>query len=102
MNLKSCRICKGNNFSSYLNLGHTPAADSFIRKQGLSQPEVQYPLEVVMCDDCGISQLSYTVPPDILYQQDYLLQQSMKTVSVNLELQALQQILLQTQQQISH
>ena len=71
MNLKSCRICKGNNFSSYLNLGHTPAADSFIRKQGLSQPEVQYPLEVVMCDDCGISQLSYTVPPDILYQQDY-------------------------------
>ena len=71
MNLKSCRICKGNNFSSYLNLGYTPAADSFIRKQGLSQPEMHYPLEVVMCDDCGISQLSYTVPPDILYQQDY-------------------------------
>ena len=24
-----------------------------------------------MCDDCGMSQLNYTVPPDILYQQDY-------------------------------
>jgi hypothetical protein len=71
MNIKSCRICKGSNFSGYLNLGHTPAADSFIRKQGLSQPEVHYPLEVVMCDDCGISQLSYTVPAEILFQRDY-------------------------------
>jgi len=71
MNLKSCRICKGSNFRPYLNLGHTPAADSFLRNQGLGQPEVYYPLEVVLCESCGISQLSYTVPPDILYQQDY-------------------------------
>lgn len=71
MKLTSCRICKGNKFISYLNLGHTPAADSFITKQGLNQQEVYYPLEVVMCDDCGISQLNYIVPPDILYQQDY-------------------------------
>ena len=71
MNLKSCRVCKGSKFSPYLNLGHTAAADSFIRKQALSQPEVHYPLEVVMCDSCGMSQLSFTVPPDILYQQDY-------------------------------
>lgn len=71
MRLKSCRICKGNKFTSYLNLGHTPAADSFITKQGLKQQEVYYPLEVVMCNDCGMSQLNYTVPPEILYQQDY-------------------------------
>lgn len=71
MNLKSCRVCKGSNFTPYLDLGFTPAADSFIRKQGLSQPESHYPLEVVLCNDCGISQLGYTVPPDILYQQDY-------------------------------
>ena len=71
MNLKSCRVCKGSNFSSYLDLGFTPAADSFLRKQGLGQPESHYPLEVVLCNDCGISQLGFTVPPDILYQQDY-------------------------------
>ena len=71
MKLKSCRICKGNKFTSYLNLGHTPAADSFITRQGLNQQEVYYPLEVVMCCGCGMSQLNYTVPPDILYQQDY-------------------------------
>jgi SAM-dependent methyltransferase len=71
MNLKACRICHGSSFQRYLNLGFTPPADSFIRVQGLQQPEVYYPLEVCLCLDCGISQLGYTVPPDILYQHDY-------------------------------
>jgi len=71
MDLKVCRICHGDGFQSYLNLGFTPPADSFIRAQGLQQPEVYYPLEVCLCLECGISQLGYTVPPDILYQHDY-------------------------------
>ena len=71
MILKHCRICKGISLQPYLDLGFTPPADSFIREQGLRQPETHYPLEVYLCNDCGISQLGYTVPPDILYQHDY-------------------------------
>ena len=71
MNIKYCRICKGSNLQPYLDLGFTPPADSFIREQGLKQPETYYPLEVCLCNDCGMSQLAYTVPPDILYQHDY-------------------------------
>ena len=71
MNRQACRICRGSNLERYLNLGFTPAADSFIREQALLQPEVYYPLEVFLCRDCGTSQLGYTVPPDILYQHDY-------------------------------
>lgn len=71
MILKACRICKGSSLQPWLNLGFTPAADSFIREQGLQQPETHYPLEVYLCNDCGMSQLGYTVPPDILYQHDY-------------------------------
>lgn len=71
MILKHCRICKGSNLQPYLNLGFTPPADSFIREQGLQQPETHYPLEVYLCNDCGMSQLGYTVPPNILYQHDY-------------------------------
>ena len=71
MKIKHCRICKGANLMPYLNLGFTPPADSFIREQGLSQPEIYYPLEVCLCEDCGISQLTYTVPADVLYQHDY-------------------------------
>ena len=69
--LKACRICHGSSFQQYLDLGFTPPADSFLGKQGLRQPEVYYPLEVYLCLECGISQLGYTVPPDILYQHDY-------------------------------
>lgn len=71
MILKHCRICKGSSLQPYLDLGFTPAADSFIREQGLQQPETHYPLVVYLCNDCGMSQLGYTVPPDILYQHDY-------------------------------
>jgi SAM-dependent methyltransferase len=71
MNRKECRICRGRSLERYLNLGFTPPADSFIREQGLQQPEVYYPLELHLCHDCGTSQLRYTVPPDILYQHDY-------------------------------
>lgn len=71
MILKNCRICHGNRLQHYLNLGFTPPADSFIREQGLQQSETHYPLDVLLCNDCGMSQLGYTVPPDILYQHDY-------------------------------
>jgi hypothetical protein len=71
MILKNCRICHGSSLQHYLNLGFTPPADSFIREQGLQQPETHYPLDVFLCNDCGMSQLGYSVPPDILYQQDY-------------------------------
>lgn len=71
MILKTCRICQGTSLRPYLNLGFTPPADSFIREQSLQQPETHYPLEVYLCQGCGMSQLGYTVPPDILYQHDY-------------------------------
>ena len=41
MILKNCRICHSTNLKPYLNLGFTPPADSFIREQGLQQPEIK-------------------------------------------------------------
>ena len=71
MKLKNCRICKGNSFTKYLDLGSTPAADAFIKEEFKSLNDPVYPLEVCLCNDCGISQLNYTVDPKILYQNDY-------------------------------
>ncbi len=71
MKLKNCRICNGNSFTKYLNLGSTPAADAFIKEEYKSLNDPVYPLEVCLCNDCGISQLNYTVDPKILYQNDY-------------------------------
>lgn len=71
MNIKFCRICGGAHFEPYLNLGATPAADSFVTDDDLGQEDPSYPLEVCLCSTCGISQLSYTVPPEVLYKYDY-------------------------------
>lgn len=67
----SCRMCHSNNLYMFLDLGFMPPADQFRRKDQVKEPEIHYPLEVCMCDDCGLAQLTYVVSPEILYRNDY-------------------------------
>ena len=55
----------------FLDLGVTPPADQFRRKEQIKEQEIHYPLEVYICDDCGLAQLTYVVSPEILYRNDY-------------------------------
>lgn len=67
----TCRMCQSRNLHKFLDLGFTPPADQFRRKDQLAEPETHYPLEVYMCEDCGLAQLGYVVSPEILYRNDY-------------------------------
>src|SRR3990167_7465984 len=67
----NCRMCGSSNLEEYLDLGFTPPADQFLRKEQLAEPETYYPLRVVLCKDCGLSQLDFVVSPEILYRHDY-------------------------------
>jgi SAM-dependent methyltransferase len=73
----SCRTCKGSKLTKFLDLGFTPPADQFLSREQLEEPETYYPLEVLMCSECGLAQLSYVVPPEILYRCDYPYEASM-------------------------
>jgi len=65
-------MCHQANLELYLDLGMTPLADEFrAREKAASLAQVSYPLEVVLCTDCGLSQLSTVVAPEVLYQNDY-------------------------------
>jgi SAM-dependent methyltransferase len=64
-------MCGSRELASYLDLGHQPPADSFRRPERLSEPETRFPLRVLLCLECGLSQLSYVVRPEILYQDEY-------------------------------
>ncbi len=68
---KVCRMCKSSKMSMYLDLGFTPPADQFRKPEELQYPEVSYPLRVMLCESCGLSQLSHVVDPRVLYQYDY-------------------------------
>ena len=67
----TCRTCGSGDLERYLDLGHTPPADQFRRADQLMEPVVQFPLDVYMCANCGLSQLGYVVAPEILYQDEY-------------------------------
>jgi len=66
-----CRICNNTNLTLFLDLGHQPPSDAFLTEQQLKEPETYYPLEVYYCNECGLVQLGYTVPKEILFGDDY-------------------------------
>src|SRR5438445_2086443 len=67
----NCRMCSGTRLYKFLDLGFTPPADQFRRKDQLREPDLYYPLQVMMCEGCGLAQLSYVVSPEVLYRNDY-------------------------------
>ncbi len=69
--LQECRCCHGLSLKQFLDLGFTPLADNFLSSTQLHEPETYYPLQVLLCSDCGLVQLDYVVPPEILFQRNY-------------------------------
>ncbi len=67
-----CHMCRSKNLKKYLDLGFQPHSDSFLEESELNQPEIYFPLSVLLCMDCGLSQLSYIVDGSTLYQKNYI------------------------------
>lgn len=70
--LNNCRICKSKKLTKYLNLGLHPYSNSFLYKKDFVK-EKKYPLELLLCSKCSLSQLS--IIPDtknIFKDYDYL------------------------------
>ena len=67
----TCRICHSPEIQPVLSLGTTPLADALRKKEQLLQAESKFPLNVAFCPHCSLVQLLETVPPDVLFCQDY-------------------------------
>lgn len=67
----TCYICKNQDLTLFLSLGHQPPSDAFVSKEELYQPETTYPLNVYFCAKCTLVQLGYAVDPEILFR-DYV------------------------------
>jgi len=66
-----CRSCGSENIRPFLDLGHTPLADRLLTEAQLNEHEPVFPLEVAFCEDCSLVQILETVPPDVLFCEDY-------------------------------
>ncbi len=66
-----CRSCGETGLLSFLDLGQTPLADGLVRPADIDRPADRYPLEVAFCPRCALVQILETVPPEVLFCQDY-------------------------------
>src|SRR5258708_20669549 len=71
MTIQIFRMCKTSELVKFLDLGCTPPADQFKREEQLQEPDIYYPLDVFICEHCGLAQLGHVVSPEILYRNDY-------------------------------
>ena len=65
----SCRFCDSQLDTIFLDLGVTPSANSFLKKENLSS-EKSFPLRVFVCNKCLLVQLPETIDPNELFS-DY-------------------------------
>ena len=64
-------MCKSSNIEKFLDLGFSALSDNFLTIEQLEEPEMFFPLTVNTCLDCGLCQLGYVVPPELMFNADY-------------------------------
>src|SRR4030095_3552831 len=76
-----CRICKGQNMKLYLDLGKIPLVNNYVAPSEAQQDDPRFPLQLLFCNDCTLSQLSIVVSPETLYT-NYLYRSSISKTFV--------------------
>ncbi len=66
-----CRSCRETGLELILDLGRTPLADRLLTMEQVGGEEPVFPLQVAFCPHCSLLQLLHTVPPEVLFCQDY-------------------------------
>ncbi len=61
-----CRICDSEKLELVFDLGLQPWGNNFLKIEELGK-EKFYPLELLFCKDCNLSQLSHTVKKEIMF-----------------------------------
>lgn len=65
--INACRACGGASLSPVLSLGKTPLANSLRTAAEQGKPEATFPLDLVLCTECSLLQITETVAPEVLF-----------------------------------
>lgn len=68
----NCRFCKTELKHEFINLGNSPASNSFLTEEELNEPEVFYPLKVYTCAKCFLVQVDEYKKSDAIFNSDYV------------------------------
>ena len=65
---KICRICENSDLHTYIDLGLQPPSNSFLKAEEILY-EKKFPLEVQLCQQCGLSQLTEVVASEDIFDE---------------------------------
>lgn len=77
--VKYCRICNGIYFRTFLPLGDIPLPNAFLKSEDLEKKELRFPLNVCICNGCGLVQLREIVDSEIMFRNYVYIPSSSKT-----------------------
>lgn len=63
----NCRVCNSDKLIMYLDLGLLPLSNNLAESEQDLIHNEKYPLQVLLCNQCGLSQLSIVIPPEVLF-----------------------------------
>lgn len=69
-------MCSSEKLQLFLDLGFVALVDRFLTPEELNESETLYPLNVRICEDCGLVQLGYIVPAKDLFNENYAYESS--------------------------
>src|SRR5690242_5753097 len=69
----ACRSCGHTDLKTILSLGHTPLANALLTEAQLQQEEETFPLDLVVCPECTLVQITETVSPEKLFREYFYL-----------------------------
>lgn len=64
---KKCRVCGSDKLTEYLDLGELPLSNNLATSVLDPIHFERYPLKVLFCENCSLSQLSIVVNPEVLF-----------------------------------
>ncbi|WP_300599537.1 class I SAM-dependent methyltransferase [Niabella sp.] len=68
----NCRFCKTELNNVFIDLGNSPASNSFLTKEALNEPETFYPLKVYTCPSCFLVQVDEYKKSDAIFDSSYV------------------------------
>ncbi len=75
----NCRFCNTPLNYEFLDLVNAPPSNSFLTFSQLNEPEVYYPLRVLVCDNCFLVQIDEYQKSSAIFNQDYVYFSSFST-----------------------
>jgi hypothetical protein len=66
-----CRHCGEPLIHTFLDLGHAPPSNAYLKTEDLSKPEIYYPLKIKVCDGCWLVQTEDHAKASELFTSEY-------------------------------